>query len=299
MAISLNFSFMNFLERFRHALTQTDPKPEELALLIAGLAYPDLRVEEQLSQLDQLAAVVRRALHGLPPGYERAARFIDVLHYDLGFTGNREQYYDPNNSYFHVVLQRRVGLPIMLSLLCMAIGRRLGIDIAGLGFPGHFMARYQDEAGAWLLDPFHNQVMALDAAGNYLSGLFERPVTLASDMFAPVTALALAQRILQNLRNVYLGQKNFTMTLTVMEYLLLLAPEEPSLWQEKGLLHYQLDHWEAASYHLRRYFFLAGQYMLAYGHEQNSELASVTVQAHDRQILAIFQQIEEMRRRIN
>lgn len=292
-------SDMTFLDRFRDELADPDPKPEELALLIAGMAYPDLAVEEHVTQLDQLAAVVRRALHGLPAGYERAARLVDVLHYDLGFTGNREYYYDPDNSYFNVVLRRRVGLPIMLSLLCIAIGRRLELDIAGLGFPGHFMARYQDEAGAWLLDPFHNQVMALDAASSYLSGLFERPVTLASDMFTPVSATALAQRILQNLRNVYLSQKNFGMTLQVLEYLLLLTPEEPSLWQEKGLLHYQVDHWEEASYHLRRYFFLAGQYMLAYGHEKNSELATTTLQAHDRQILAIFQQVEEMRRRIN
>ena len=290
---------MNFLERFRDELTEPEPKPEYLALLIAGMAYPGLAIEEQITQLDQLAALVRRALYGLPPGYERAARLIDVLHYDLGFTGNREHYYDPDNSYYNVVLRQRVGLPIMLSLLCIAIGRRLGLDIVGLGFPGHFMARYQDEAGAWLLDPFHHQVMAMDAAGSYLSGIFERPVNLVSDMFIPVTARALAQRILQNLRNVYLSQKNFKMTLNVLEYLLVLAPEEPGLWQEKGLLHYQVDHWEAASYHLRRYFFLAGQYMLAYGHEKNNDLASATLQAHDRQILAIFQQVEEMRRRIN
>lgn len=290
---------MNFLERFRRELSARDPKPETLALTIAGMAYPKLNIEEQLAQIDQLAALVQRALYGLPFGYERAARFIDVLHYDLGFSGNREQYYDPDNSYFNVVLRRRMGLPIMLSLLCMAIGRRIEVDISGLGFPGHFMVRYQDQMGAWLLDPFHNQVMALDAAATYLSGIFERPVTLSSDMFEPVSAVALTQRILNNLRNVYLSRKNFAMTLHVLDYLLLLTPEEPGVWQEKGLLHYQLDNWEAASYHLRRYFFLAGQYLLAYGHEKNDDLAQATLQTHDRQLLEVFQQVEEMRRRIN
>jgi regulator of sirC expression with transglutaminase-like and TPR domain len=252
-----------------------------------------------LVQIDRLAAIVERALIGVPAGYERASRLIDVLHYDLGFTGNREQYYDPDNSYFNIVLRRRIGLPIMLSLLCIAIGRRLHLDITGLGFPNHFMVRYADQAGVWLLDPFHNQVMTLEAAGTYLSNLFERPVTLASTMFEPVPATAIAQRILYNLRNVYLGQKNFAMTLKVLDYLLLLAPADAGLWQEKGLLHYQMDQWEAASYHLRRYFFLAGQYLLAYGHETNSNLAEATLQAQDRQLLGIFQQIEEMRRRIN
>lgn len=290
---------MNFLERFRRELAHREPKAEYLALAIAGMAYPTLDVEEQVAQIDALAAVVRRALHDLPPGYERAARFIDVLHYDLGFSGNREHYYDPDNSYLNVVLRRRVGLPIMLSLLCIAIGRRLQLDVSGLGFPGHFMVRYQDNAGAWLLDPFHHQVMALDAAGSYLSGIFERPVTLSTTMFEPVSAVALAHRILNNLRNVYLSQKNFDMTLHVLNYLLLLAPEEAGLWQEKGILHYHADDWEAASYHLRRYFFLSGQYMLAYGHEKNADLAQATLSSHDRQLVEVFQQIEEMRRRIN
>lgn len=290
---------MNFLERFRRELAQREPKAEYLALAIAGMAYPELDIEEQAAQIDALAAVVRRALHDLPPGYERAARFIDVLHYDLGFTGNREHYYDPDNSYLNVVLRRRIGLPIMLSLLCMVIGRRLQLDVSGLGFPGHFMVRYQDGAGAWLLDPFHHQVMALDAASNYLSGLFEQPVTLSSTMFEPVTVTTLAQRILNNLRNVYLSEKNFTMTLHVLDYLLLLTPAEAALWQEKGVLHYYADEWEAASYHLRRYFFLSGQYMLAYGQEKNVDLVNATLSAYDRQLLEVFQQIEEMRRRIN
>lgn len=290
---------MTFLEQFRVELKRQQPNPEYLALAIAGMAYPTLDIEEQLATLDQLATVVARALHDIPPGYERVARFIDVLHYDLGFTGNREQYYHPDNSFLNVVLQQRMGLPIMLSLLCMAIGRRLGLDITGMGFPGHFMVRYQDEMGAWLLDPFYHQVTAVSDANHYLSGIFERPVTLSVEMFEPVSTTALTQRILLNLRNVYLSRNNFAMTQTVLEYLLILSPEDPALWQEKGLLHYQADEWEAASYHLRRYFFLVDQYLLAYGHTKDIEGEQAPPQPTQRQLLEVFQQIEEMRRRIN
>ena len=290
---------MTFLEQFRVELERKDPNPEYLAFAIAGMAYPTLNIEEQLAMLDQLASVVARALHDIPPGYERAARFIDVLHYDLGFTGNREHYYHPDNSHLNVVLQQRIGLPIMLSLLCIAIGRRLGLDIAGMGFPGHFMARYQDKEGVWLLDPFYNRVTFLSDANRYLSDIFERPVTLSPEMYEPVSATMLAQRILLNLRNVYLSRKNFPMTIAVLEYLLLLKPNDPTLWQEKGLLHYQADEWEAASYHLRRYFFLSDRYMLAYGHEKKTEPARATEQPTQNQLLEVFQQIEEMRRRIN
>ncbi len=290
---------MTFLDQFRAELKRKDPNPEYLAFAIAGMAYPTLNIDEQLATLDQLASVVARALHDIPPGYERAARFMDVLHYDLGFTGNREHYYHPDNSYLNVVLQQRVGLPIMLSLLCMAIGRRLDLDVVGMGFPGHFMARYQDKEGSWLLDPFYNKVTFLSDANRYLSDIFERPVTLSAEMYEPVSATALAQRILLNLRNVYLNRKNFSMTISVLEYLLLLTPDDPALWQEKGLLHYQADEWEAASYHLRRYFFLVDQYMLAYGHEKEADPAEGADEPTRNQVIEIFQQIEEMRRRIN
>ncbi len=93
-------------------------------------------------------------------GEPRAQRFLSVINDGLGFRGNRRRYYDPRNSYLNEVLERRLGLPILLSLICISIGRRIGVDIEGLGFPGHFMARYRDEVGVWLLDSFHGNVVS-------------------------------------------------------------------------------------------------------------------------------------------
>ena len=150
---------MDFLECFRRELQQNDPATERLAFYIAGMAYPLLDVAEEMARLEKIVAVVNRALVAIEPGYERAMRFLDVLYYDLGFVGNRDNYYEPNNSFFNIVLQDRTGLPIMLSLLYMTIGQRLGIDVAGMGFPGHFMVRYRDDAGRWLIDPFNGKLI--------------------------------------------------------------------------------------------------------------------------------------------
>jgi len=290
-------NFMDFVEEFRRELQQPAPAPERLALAIAGIAYPAIDIEAECAQLDQLASTVRRALEQIPPGFERAERFLDVLYHDLGFTGNRQHYYDPDNSMFNIVLRRRTGLPIMLSLVYMAVGRRLDLDVEGIGFPGHFMVRYQDELGQWLIDPFHGKVIEVSAAEHYLSQVFEQTVNLPSESYQPVTAPLLAQRILYNLRNVYLSHKAFTMALRITNYLLALAPLEPGVWQERGLLYYQEEDWEQASYTLRRYFHLTGQLFLAHGLEPTADATPPT--AAEPQLWEIFQQIEEMRRRIN
>lgn len=290
---------MDFVAAFRRELQQPTPQPERLALAIAGIAYPTLDIDGETAQLDQIAGVVRRALGNIPAGFERAERFLDVLYHDLGFTGNHQQYYDADNSLLNVVLRRRMGLPIMLSLVYIAVGRRLDIAIEGIGFPGHFMVRYQDEMGSWLLDPFHGKVMEVSAAKGYLSQLFEQPVVLPSDSYQPVSPALLAQRILYNLRNVYLSHKDFTMALHITDYLMVLAPTEPGVWQERGLLYYQQEDWEQASYALRRYFHLTGQLFLAHGLEADVAVAPRPTPKTEPQLLEIFQQIEEMRRRIN
>ncbi|HRW07593.1 MAG TPA: transglutaminase-like domain-containing protein [Caldilineaceae bacterium] len=292
---------MDFLSSFRRELQKQAPAPERLAFYIAGMAYPMLDVEEEMARLDAITALVSRALTPIDAGYERAMRFLDVLYYDLGFVGNRENYYEPNNSFFNIVLQQRTGLPIMLSMLYMVVGQRLNLDVTGMGFPGHFMVRYREGNSSWLLDPFHGKLMAEDEVNSYLSDLFGQPVYLPLASFTPVAPSELAQRILNNLRNVYLGHRAFTMALRVTDYLLAIDPLDRNIWRERGLLHYQEDHWEAASYSLRRYFYLSGQLMVAHGlsETERAEPISHPLPADDEQVLEIFFQIEEMRKRIN
>ena len=109
------------------------------------------------------------------------------------------------------------------------------------------------------------------------------------------------QRILNNLRNVYLGHRAFTMALRVSDYLLAVDPLDRNTWRERGLLYYQQDDWAAASYNLRRYFYLADQLMVAQGLAQPATTSEhqTPLDADDAQVLEIYQQIEEMRKRIN
>jgi regulator of sirC expression with transglutaminase-like and TPR domain len=290
---------MNFLAEFDHELKQPHPRPEYLALTIAGLANPKLNISQCLAQLDEMATRMGDRLIDLPPGRARAEQFLQLFNQELGFAGNHDHYYDPANSLLDVVLQRRVGLPIMLSLLCMTLGRRIGFNIVGIGFPGHFMARYEDSVGAWLLDPFNGNVVECLDAQDYLSQLFHRSVQLLPAMNAPVSAAMLAQRILNNLRNVYLNRRDYRLAVLVLDYLLILQPADESLWQERGLLHFYSEQWEAAARDLKRYFFLSGQLQFVFSSNDDLPSPPTEITATDRQLFDIYKQIESIRRRLN
>jgi regulator of sirC expression with transglutaminase-like and TPR domain len=243
---------------FAAELSNADP--ERLALAIARIAYPELETEASLSQLDEMAAIARERVAYASAGEGRAVALIEALQLDLGFRGNTEHYYDAANSYLNVVLERRTGLPILLSLILMAIGRRLGLAVEGAGYPNHFMARYEDEEGVWILDPFHGEVVKPDDVPTYFEKLFGQSVMrmASGDSVPEVPAAAWALRILNNLRMVYMNSGNLVMLAKVLDFMLLVEPGRTDLWQERGIVGYRCGELEDAARALRRYFFLTG-----------------------------------------
>lgn len=149
---------------FAHLVSRNDEDIDlaAAALLIAEREYPGLDVSAYLARLDELAARAR----GL--GGDVAA-VKTVLFDEVGLTGNREHYYDARNSFLNDVLDRRVGIPITLSVVFLEVGWRIGLQVEGLGYPGHFLVG----AGPRVLDCFDGGA-DVDPAGLPGSGL--RPV---------------------------------------------------------------------------------------------------------------------------
>lgn len=287
------------LTQFQRHLHTPNVEAEVLALDIARIGNPGLDAAYYLNLLDRLALYTqtRRVLGAR--GRAAAEHFLAVITDDLGFRGNREDYYDPANSLLDQVLERRVGLPIMLCLVCMAIGRRLGLRVDGLGFPHHFMARYSDPEGAWLLDPFNSAVLEVDEAAAHLSRLIGRPIQLAPSFFQPVSAVELTARILNNLRAAYMTHPNAERLLLVLEYQSVLQPAQPLLWRERAVLHYRLQQWEEAAYDLRRYFYLLGALPHLFPEEVRSLYALPELEADDHNLLAMHYRIAEILNRVN
>ncbi len=250
---------MDPLTAFSTELETSADRPERLALTIGSLVDSGLDVEASIRRLDELADQADQRMPAGAIGRARAEALITVLHDEMEFRGNVENYYDPINSFLHRVLDTRLGLPITLSLLYIAIGRRLGIGLYGMGFPGHFMLEYRDPAGVWLLDPFHGKVVALDELTKYLSRLFQEslrsPVALENYR---VDTNALILRILNNLRAVYVSKHSLPQALGVLDFMLIVEPDEASLWRDRALLHFGSRNLLLAENDLRRYFLLKG-----------------------------------------
>lgn len=288
-------SFRTALNEFAQELQRPAPEPERLALTIAQIAYPQLESEYYLHELDQLAQTMEQRLSESEEATHRAHQFLRIFCKDFGFTGDREHYYHPDNSYLNVVLERRRGLPIMLCLICVAIARRIDLPVEGIGFPGHFMARFQDADGSWLLDPFHGEVIAPDEAETYLGRIFGMQPTLNPESYQAIAPEGWAQRILFNLRNTYLGSRDTLTTIQVLNYLLVLMPHHPALWRERGLLRHQNQYWEDALYDLRHSFFLFGQHALVWSHDEQRNALIASLGAEEKRVVQVYQQaIQQM-----
>jgi regulator of sirC expression with transglutaminase-like and TPR domain len=167
---------------------------DEACLLIAAHADPDLEVHAYRSRLDGLAA-------GCPAPTLDALR--DHLFGPDGFRGNRDDYYDPRNSYLNHVIDRRTGIPITLSVVVMEVGRRLGIDLEGVGMPGHFLLRHRGDPPV-MIDPFEGGALVTPADSEArFRAVHGEEATFDPTFLEPVGPRAIVARILANLKQLH------------------------------------------------------------------------------------------------
>jgi regulator of sirC expression with transglutaminase-like and TPR domain len=144
------------LETFGRLMAEPDAAVDLglAALLIARQEYPTLDSALYLAQLDSMALELRQ--RGADAGDEIAAiqALNRYLFQELGFRGNQQDYFDPRNSFLNDVLDRRLGIPITLSLIYLEVGRRLGLRLQGVAFPGHFLVKLPLRDGEVILDPY-------------------------------------------------------------------------------------------------------------------------------------------------
>ena len=188
------------LHDFRGLVSGSEIDLGGAALAVARIEYPDLVPERSLTRLDELAA--RSAAAKLGDRRRALERLRDFLFDEAGFRGNADDYYDPRNSCLNDVLDRQLGIPITLSVLIMEVGRRVGLEIQGIGLPGHFCvgARVGDELV--LLDPFGGgRRLERDEAGRSPRAV-GRQVEL-TDAHCPGDESPDRLRMLRNLQSIY------------------------------------------------------------------------------------------------
>ena len=243
---------------FRRLLDQPDEDIDlaRAALAIAAEEYPELLPTPYLDRLDALARDVE-AVAGRSGSQSRLAALIDRLGRVERFHGNRESYDDPRNSYLNEVLDRRTGIPLTLSLVYVLVGRRLGLPMAGIAFPGHFLCRCDLEEGFVVLDAYDGgRQLSLDDCQKLLQSI-QRNVTFDRDMLEPASNRSIVFRMLANLKGAYLRTDQRDRALSTLDRMLIIAPSHPSLFRDRGLLLFQLERFPEARESLERYQDLA------------------------------------------
>ena len=182
-------------------------------------------------------ALIRRGLRSTP---ERDGRILAELLFDeLGFEGERDDYYNPYNSYLDKVLLRRKGIPISLSVLTMAVGERAGMDVEGVGFPGHFLVRVGGPDGVYQ-DPFHGGEL-LDGHGlrKLAAQFLGAEMALHPSYLEPVDCVTITIRMLANLKNAHRRQGDYARAMLACDHLVELT-QAPEHRRDRGLLAHAL-----------------------------------------------------------
>lgn len=215
------------------------PEPEidlaHAALALARVEDPELIPEHHLKQLDELAA--RSGAAGIGDPLRSLHRLREFLFDEEAFRGNADDYYDPANSCLHRVLERKLGIPITLSLLMIEVGRRVGLRVQGIGLPGHFVVSATVGTDSVLLDPFDGgTVLTQESAADIVARAMGRRVTLTGDHFAPTTKRQILTRVLVNLRGTYVRREEWAKGLAVVDRLLVLDGEHSPFVRDRGSL---------------------------------------------------------------
>jgi regulator of sirC expression with transglutaminase-like and TPR domain len=222
--------YLTLLCRQPHA----DVDVAEVALLLARDEYPQLDVEASLAEVAGMAHEARSYVRGDIEA--RAHGLCRYLFHEMGYHGNTKDYYDPGNSYLNLVMERRTGIPITLSALTMAVGRRAGLSVQGVGLPGHFIVKVVSPEQQVLLDPFHGgrrlETTDCENLVKQVTGMpFEAsPLNLTA---APLGWMFV--RMLANLKGIYLAAEDYGRAIRVMQRMMQLQPEEASLQRDLGV----------------------------------------------------------------
>ncbi len=218
---------------------------DEAALLLARTEYPSLDIAKQLARLDALAARAECDPSLSPDA--NIANLNQLLFEAEHFAGNEDEYDDPRNSYLNEVLDRKLGIPITLSLVYQEVARRRGLPIVGVGFPGHFLAKYVTPAGEILLDPYHRGVIvSLQECEEKLKAQFGEDAEFRPLYLATASNKQILSRMLTNLKGSYFRRKEFAQVLTMIEMAVVIDPSSRQEVHDRAMIYFLLRRYSEA-----------------------------------------------------
>jgi regulator of sirC expression with transglutaminase-like and TPR domain len=229
---------------FRQAVDRAEEKIElsRAALTIALTDYPDLDIPDYLARIDLLAAEVAGRLGPEADIYRSIAALNYVLFTQYGFHGNRDDYFNPKNSFLNEVIERKTGIPITLSVLCMEVAQRVGLRLDGVGFPGHFLVKCVADGEEIVIDPFNSgEIISREDIDKMLFDLYGGKVMFHNDFLASSTKKDILKRMLANLKAIYIKGNDLVRSLSALDRLVILDPTSAVDIRDRGTVYLRLE----------------------------------------------------------
>ena len=245
---------------FYREINQPDEQIDlaKASLCYAKAEYPDLDVQKYLGAFDVIAIEIESQLSGktYPLNMIKAINF--ELFDGLGFQGNNRDYYNPENSFLNRVIDRRVGIPITLSVIYLAVAKRLDFPMVGIGMPGHFLIRPDFEDAGIFVDAFNQgEILFEQDCEKKLSKIYQQPVELDPDWLLPVSNRQILARMLNNLKFIYLHKRKINKAIASMSGIIKLFPDNAAEIRDRGLLYYQTNRGQEAALDLEYFLKIA------------------------------------------
>ena len=232
------------------------------ALAIARVEYPSLEPGRYLDELRTMSEEAATRIKGASGTDGAINAFNEYLYDEKGFSGNRQRYDDPRNSFLNEVLERRTGIPISLAVVYIEVARRAGIGVSGVNFPGHFLLRVpidldgtpSVEEQYLIIDPFHGgaRLSEIDCR-ELLRQHVGDEAAFDRSLLAPATRDDIVVRMLVNLKRLYVRMRSFPQARFISDLLLAVDPSAIAELRDRGLLAYHLEDFAAALRDLEAY----------------------------------------------
>lgn len=234
------------LDYFASLVRQDDSIPLfEAALAIAQDVDPQLDLEATQVEVDVLAAKLQRRLAADASSIQKLRLLNHFFYHELGFAGNINDYYDPDNSYLHRVIHTRRGIPISLAVLYIELAQQIGLNVKGVSFPGHFLMKLSVQTGEIVLDPFNGASLSREELEERLDPYFAQAgypidIPLASYLH-PAHPRDILVRMLRNLKALFVEHQRWQRVLGVQQRLIILLPDEVTERRDRGLAYANLE----------------------------------------------------------
>jgi len=215
------------------------------------LEYPELDISKYIEKINDMSNSLKAKIGKVKNSTYLISMLNEHLFDELGFYGAEEDYYDPGNSFLNIVLDKKTGVPITLSIIYSEVAKNIGLDLQIVGFPGHVIVKFKDEV---ILDPFYRgRLLTIEDLEGILNRNFGEDVEFVPEYLNSATAEQLLTRLLRNLKNTYTQSYAYDNAMKCTDMILGMQPEAPEEIRDKGILEERLLRYDKALPLLNKY----------------------------------------------